>query len=251
MQFAFDLYHQAIIYVGPTLCVCVHQCVLQYDADCHAMSQDIIMTVWHCEEWSPALHPPPPPRQNSFISSCRLVWKSLAWESAQIPSGSQQRGTLMWHLTAYLCSFFFFFISRFCFFSLFFFVLQPSVRMQSSWPFQAEEDNLVEEREGAVCGMFIESSARWRWGKEGRRGRRAESGKMWGVVQGSDIWSKGKTEGKRPRWGWWHLLHSNPDYVISFWRVLLLLTVSPPLTPTHQTHSSCPHAVTQLPIYSY
>lgn len=123
--------------------------------------------------------------------------------------------------------------------------------MQSSWPFQAEEDNLVEEREGAVCGMFIESSARWRWGKEGRRGRRAESGKMWGVVQGSDIWSKGKTEGKRPRWGWWHLLHSNPDYVISFWRVLLLLTVSPPLTPTHQTHSSRPHAVTQLPIYSY
>lgn len=109
MQFAFDLYHQAIIYVGPTLCVCVHQCVLQYDADCHAMSQDIIMTVWHCEEWSPALHPPPPPRQNSFISSCRLVWKSLAWESAQIPGGSQQRGTLMWHLTAYLCSFFFFF----------------------------------------------------------------------------------------------------------------------------------------------
>lgn len=111
--------------------------------------------------------------------------------------------------------------------------------MQSSWPFQAEEDNLVEEREGAVCGMFIESSARWRWGKEGRRGRRAESGKMWGVVQGSDIWSKGKTEGKRPRWGWWHLLHSNPDYVISFWRVLLLLTVSPhsPLLTKHTPHA--------------
>lgn len=233
------------------MCVCASVCVaiwcrLPCDESGHHNDCVALWRMVSCFA-SPS---PAPSKQLHFVSSPSLEVACLG-VSSDSRRESTKRDTHVASDCIPLLFLFFFFISRFCFFSLFFFVLQPSVRMQSSWPFQAEEDNLVEEREGAVCGMFIESSARWRWGKEGRRGRRAESGKMWGVVQGSDIWSKGKTEGKRPRWGWWHLLHSNPDYVISFWRVLLLLTVSPPLTPTHQTHSSRPHTVTQLPIYSY
>lgn len=46
--------------------------------------------------------------------------------------------------------------------------------MQSSRPFQTEEDNLEGERGGTVPGMFIESSARQRRGNEGVRGQRVE-----------------------------------------------------------------------------
>lgn len=191
---------------------------------------------------------PAPSKQLHFVLSPSLEVACLG-VSSDSRRESTKRDTHVASDCIPLLFLFFFSFHVFASFPSFFFVLQPSVRMQSSWPFQAEEDNLVEEREGAVCGMFIESSARWRWRKEGRRGRRAESGKMWGVVQGSDIWSKGKTEGKRPRWGWWHLLHSNPDYVISFWRVLLLLTVSPPThpySPNTLLMPSCSHTTPHL-----
>lgn len=150
-----------------TSCVCVCVCLLQYDAG-------------------------PPSNESGHHNDGAALWRtvfcfaSLPVKTAPLclvrgagkspcltgNSDSQQRSTKGTRSAPTIRSFLFFpallSVPFFCF------VLQWSVRMQSSRPFQTEEDNLEGggggERGGTVPGMFIESSARRRRGGEGRGG---------------------------------------------------------------------------------
>lgn len=130
------------------VCMCVCERLLQYDAGRQVVSQDIIMTARHCGEWSSALHLTPS-KQLHCVSS--PSWKVPCLTGN---SDSQQRSTKRATSSGDHPLSFLLVLSP-----PFFFVLQWSVRMQSSWPFQAEEDNLEGERGSTVPGMFIESSA--------------------------------------------------------------------------------------------
>lgn len=139
------------------VCVCVRDCVC---ACCEMMSQDFIMTARHCGEWSPSLHLPHV-KTAQFCLVARLE-SPLLDRQFRFPTAAHEKGHVARRLPALLFPFFLF---------VCLFVLQWSVRMQSSRPCQTEEDNLEGARGGTVPGMFIESFARRRQRNEGGRGQ--------------------------------------------------------------------------------
>ena len=215
------------------------------------MSQDIIMTARHHWERFPCFASPPTPVKTAPLC--------LAAELESPPcltgnSDSQQPSTKgpMSH-GGYPLSFFPFFRPSFPF-SFFWFVLQWSVRMQSSRPFSDGGRQFGRGGARRRCPWLVYRELRQTTAvaaggggvDEGRRGHRAErrdKETRWGrqrwrasggekIARARDWWMQWGDDWRGERAS----LPSccgNPDAVISSWLVLLVLTDPPPLSPTH------------------